>query len=248
MYKTKYPHLAQPLKLGHSGITLKNRINSAPQWNFMATYDNHITRECVEAVIPFAKGGSAVVAMGSGFINKELPAACHHVPGMSDPHIVVTLSQWVEAARRWGAKAEIELVPVASYFGTHEVESSVGIPMDIDINILTHEEIKQFIQDYAVSARNAMKAGADIVNVHGAHGQLPALLFNPVFNKRTDEYGAQSFENRCRFAVELLDAIRAECGNNIAIEYRLSATDIIEGSPEVEEVIEFAKAMLISVY
>ena len=64
MYKTKYPHLAQPLKLGHSGITLKNRINSAPQWNFMATYDNHITRECVEAVIPFAKGGSAVVAMG----------------------------------------------------------------------------------------------------------------------------------------------------------------------------------------
>lgn len=118
--------------------------------------------------------------MGSGFINKELPAACHHVPGMSDPHIVVTLSQWVEAARRWGAKAEIELVPVASYFGTHEVESSVGIPMDIDINILTHEEIKQFIQDYAVSARNAMKAGADIVNVHGAHGQLPALLFNPV--------------------------------------------------------------------
>lgn len=209
----------------------------------MATYDNHITRECVEAVIPFAKGGSAVVAMGSGFINKELPAACHHVPGMSDPHIVVTLSQWVEAARRWGAKAEIELVPVASYFGTHEVESSVGIPMDIDINILTHEEIKQFIQDYAVSARNAMKAGADIVNVHGAHGQLPALLFNPVFNKRTDEYGAQSFENRCRFAVELLDAIRAECGNNIAIEYRLSATDIIEGSPEVEEVIEFAKAI-----
>ena len=243
MYTTKYPHLAEPLKLGHSGITLKNRVTSAPQWNFMASYDNHITRECVEAVIPFAKGGSSVVAMGSGFINKQLPAACHHVPGMSDPHIVVSLSQWVEAARRWGAKAEIELVPVASYFGTHEVESSVGNPMDIDINILTHDEIKQFIEDYAVAARHAMLAGADIVNVHGAHGQLPALLFNPVFNKRTDEYGAQNFENRCRFAVELLDAIRRECGNKIAIEYRLSCTDIVEGSPEVEEVIEFAKTI-----
>ncbi len=243
MYTNKYPHLAQSLKLSHSGITLKNRITSAPQWNFMATYDNHITRECVEAAIPIAKGGSAVVAMGSGFINKELPAACHHVPGMSDPHMVVSLSQWVEAAKRWGAKAEIELVPVASYFGTHEVESSVGIPMDIDINILTHDEIKQFIEDYSVAARNAMKAGADIVNVHGAHGQLPALLFNPVFNKRTDEYGAQNFENRCRFAVELLEGIRKECGNNIAIEYRLSCTDIVEGSPEVEEVIEFAKVI-----
>lgn len=243
MYTTKYPHLAEPLKLGHSGITLKNRVTSAPKWNFMASYDNHITRECVEAVIPFAKGGSSVVAMGSGFINKQLPAACHHVAGMSDPHIVVSLSQWVEAARRWGAKAEIELVPVASYFGTHEVESSVGIPMDIDINILTHDEIKQFIEDYAVAARHAMLAGTDIVNVHGAHGQLPALLFNPVFNKRTDEYGAQNFDNRCRFAVELLDAIRRECGNKIAIEYRLSCTDIVEGSPEVEEVIEFAKTI-----
>ncbi|MFR5780886.1 MAG: hypothetical protein ACLUEK_03110 [Oscillospiraceae bacterium] len=69
----------------------------------------------------------------------------------------------------------------------------------------------------------------------------PAL--QPVFNKRTDEYGAQNFENRCRFAVELLDAIRRECGNKIAIEYRLSCTDIVEGSPEVEEVIEFAKTI-----
>lgn len=63
MYKTKYPHLAQPLKLGHSGITLKNRINSAPQWNFMATYDNHITRECVEAVIPLP----IVISITQGF-------------------------------------------------------------------------------------------------------------------------------------------------------------------------------------
>lgn len=241
MNQTKFPHLAQPLKLKR--ITLKNRITSAPQWNFMATYDNHITRECVEAVLPIAQGGAATVAMGSGFINKVLPPAVHHVPGMSDPHIVVSLSQWCEAARRWGAKAEMELVPVAAYFGTHEVESSVGIPMDIDVNYATNEELKQFIEDYAVAARHAMIAGMDLVNVHGAHGQLPALLFNPVFNKRTDEYGAQNFENRCRFANELLEAIRRECGDKIAIEYRLSATDIVPGSPDLDEVIAFARAI-----
>ena len=179
MYTTKYPHLAEPLKLGHGGITLKNRITCAPQWSSWRAMTTTLQRECVEAIIPFAKGGSSVVAMGSGFINKELPAACHHVPGMSDPHIVVTLSQWAEAARRWGAKAELELVPVASYFGTHEVPSSVGIPMDIDINILTHDEIKQFIEDYAVAARHAMKAGIDIINVHGAHGQLPHCCSTP---------------------------------------------------------------------
>lgn len=63
----------------------------------------------------------------------------------------------------------------------------------------------------------------------------------PVFNKRTDEYGAQNFENRCRFAVELLEAIRAEVGNKCAIEYRISGHDIFPGSPETEEVVEFAK-------
>lgn len=239
MFTTKYPHLALPLKAGH--VTLKNRITAAPQWNFLATYDNHITRENIEASLPIARGGAATVAMGSGFINKVLPPAVHHVPGMSDRHIVISLSQWCEAVKRFGAKAEVELVPVASYFGTHEVKSSVGIPMDIDINILTRDEIRQFIEDYAVAARHAMMAGMDLVNVHGAHGQLPALFFNPVFNKRTDEYGAQNFENRCRCANELLEAIRAECGDNIAIEYRLSATDIVPGSPAVEEVIEFAK-------
>ena len=79
------------------------------------------------------------------------------------------------------------------------VESSVGIPMDIDINYLTHDELKQFIQDYATAAKHAMMAGVDIINVHGAHGQLPALLFNPVFNKVTDEYSAQNFEKQMSF-------------------------------------------------
>jgi 2,4-dienoyl-CoA reductase-like NADH-dependent reductase (Old Yellow Enzyme family) len=80
-----------------------------------------------------------------------------------------------------------------------------------------------------------------MVLIHGAHCQLPALFFSKVFNKRTDQYGPQSFENRCRFAVEVLEAIRSEVGNRLSIEYRISAIDMVPGSPEIEEVIEFAK-------
>ncbi len=238
---TKFPNLFQPIKVGN--LTLKNRITSAPIYNFLASYDNHVTRECIEFSKPYGKGGTATVTLGSGFINRDLPPAAHHIVGMSDDFMVVYLSEWCEAVKRLGSKACVELVPIASYFGTHEVESSVGIPMEIDCNLLTEKELKDFIEDYAKAAGTIARADGDMVLIHGAHCQLPALLFSKVFNKRTDQYGPQSFENRCRFAVEILEAIRAEVGNKLSIEYRISAIDMVPGSPDIEEVIEFAKVI-----
>jgi 2,4-dienoyl-CoA reductase-like NADH-dependent reductase (Old Yellow Enzyme family)/thioredoxin reductase len=172
-----------------------------------------------------------------------LPPAARHIVGLNDDWIVTYLSEWCEAVKRYGAKACVELVPIASYFGTHEVESSVGIPMEIDCNLLTLQELRDFVADYAKAARNVLKAEGDMVLIHGAHCQLPALLFSKVFNRRTDQYGPQSFENRCRFAVEILDTIRAEVGDKLAIEYRISAIDMVPGSPDIQEVIEYAKVI-----
>ncbi|HSW39842.1 MAG TPA: FAD-dependent oxidoreductase, partial [Acidobacteriota bacterium] len=238
MMSGNYPHLLQPIKIGK--LTLKNRITNAPTYNFLASWDNHVTREQIESSKPIGAGGAATVTMGSGFINSVLPAAARHIVGMSDEWVVNYLSEWCEAVKRHGAKACVELVPVASYFGVHEVESSVGIPMEIDCNLLTLAELRGFIADYARAARHVLKADGDMVLIHGAHCQLPALLFSNVFNKRTDQYGPQSFENRCRFAVDVLDAIRAEVGDKLAIEYRISAVDMVPGSPDIEEVIAFA--------
>lgn len=236
-----YPHLFQPINIGH--LTLKNRITNAPTYNFLASYDNHLTREGIESSKPVGRGGAATVTLGSGFINRVLPPAAHHIVGMNDYWIVTYLSEWCEAVKRYGAKACVELVPIASYFGTHEVESSVGIPMEIDCNLLTTKELQDFIEDYAKAARHVLNADGNMVLVHGAHCQLPALLFSKVFNRRTDQYGPQSFQNRCRFAVEILEAIRSEVGDKLAIEYRISAIDMIPGSPDIEEVIEFAKVI-----
>lgn len=238
---TRYPHLFQPIRIGKT--VLKNRITNAPIYNFLASWDNHVTREGIEFSKPFGKGGAATVTLGSGFINRVLPPAARHIVGLHDDFMVVYLSEWCEAVRRFGAKACVELVPIASYFGTHEVESSVGIPMEIDCNRLTERELQDFVEDYARAARTVLRAGGDMVLIHGAHCQLPALLFSKVFNRRTDRYGPQSFENRCRFALEILEAIRAEVGDRLAIEYRISAIDMVPGSPEIEEVIAFARAI-----
>ena len=238
---TKYPNLFQPIKIGN--LVLKNRITNAPIYNFLASYDNHITRESIEFSKPYGKGGAATVTLGSGFINRVLPPTAHHIIGMNNDFMVVYLSEWCEAVKRYGSKACVELVPIASYFGTHEVESSVGIPMEIDCNLLTERELKEFVEDYAKAAGTVLKAGGDMVLIHGAHCQLPALLFSKVFNRRTDQYGPQSFENRSRFAMEILEAVRAEVGNRLSIEYRISAIDMVPGSPGIEEVIEFAETI-----
>ena len=69
-------------------------------------------------------------------------------------------------------------------------------------------EIKEYVEAYATAARNAIRAGFDGIELHGAHGFLIDQFTQDVSNKRTDEYGG-SFENRTRIVVEIVDAIRA---------------------------------------
>jgi N-ethylmaleimide reductase len=74
------------------------------------------------------------------------------------------------------------------------------------------EEISRVIEDYVVAARNAIEAGFDGVEIHGANGYLPEQFINGALNTRTDAYGG-SIENRIRFPVELVEAVSKEIGS-----------------------------------
>ena len=66
-------------------------------------------------------------------------------------------------------------------------------------------------------------------------------FYSPLMNKRTDEYGCDTMENRCRFADELLDAVREKIGPDMAIEYRISGDELMEGGVGIDEALEFAR-------
>ncbi len=70
--------------------------------------------------------------------------------------------------------------------------------------------------------------------IHGAHGMLPSQFLSPYVNKRVDRYGG-SFENRTRFCIELLDAVRKRVGENFILEYRISADELVEGGMKLDE-------------
>ncbi|WRX27478.1 NADH:flavin oxidoreductase/NADH oxidase [Theobroma cacao] len=92
---------------------------------------------------------------------------------------------------------------------------------------LRTDEIPQIVNDFRTAARNAMEAGFDGVEIHGAHGYLIDQFLKDQVNDRTDEYGG-SLENRCRFALEIVEAVANEIGAD-RVGIRLSPfTDFIE--------------------
>lgn len=91
-------------------------------------------------------------------------------------------------------------------------------------------ETKEYVQLFARAAVNAVEAGFDGVEVHGANGYLVDQFLQDVCNNRTDEYGG-SIENRCRFALEILDAIVNALGTEQKVAIRLSPWEIYQGIP-----------------
>lgn len=96
---------------------------------------------------------------------------------------------------------------------------------------LTEEGILQVKQAYVSAAQRAVRAGFDVVELHGAHGYLLLEFLSPVSNKRTDKYGG-SFENRTRLSLEVVEAVRAAIPDDMPLFFRLSATEWLEEQKE----------------
>ncbi|KAJ5715906.1 uncharacterized protein N7483_013087 [Penicillium malachiteum] len=92
---------------------------------------------------------------------------------------------------------------------------------------MTELEIQDVVSNYAKAAQRAVKAGVDILEIHGAHGYLINQFLNPVTNRRTDRYGG-SFENRVRLLLEAIIAVRAVIPKSMPLFVRLNCTDWTE--------------------
>ncbi|KAI6040870.1 hypothetical protein EDC04DRAFT_2867398 [Pisolithus marmoratus] len=90
-------------------------------------------------------------------------------------------------------------------------------------------EIKRVVVAFVEAAKRALKVGVDVIEIHGAHGYLLFSFMSPYSNKRTDEYGG-SFENRIRFPLEVVDAVRNIMPDDMPLFLRISATEWLEES------------------
>jgi 2,4-dienoyl-CoA reductase-like NADH-dependent reductase (Old Yellow Enzyme family) len=100
----------------------------------------------------------------------------------------------------------------------------------------------KIVADFIAAAHRAITAGFDVAEVHAAHGYLLHQFLSPLSNQRTDEYGG-SFENRVRFPLEVIRAVRAAWPQHLPVFVRISATDWVEGGWNLDESVAFSRLL-----
>ena len=208
-------------------LRVRNRIEVSPAEPFLCTKEGLVTDEFVSFTAQFAKYGAGIVTVGDSPVMQAYADQNHFVVNLADPMVVHGLTKVTDAIHRWGAVASIELNL-----------RDERMPADF-----TEEEIHGIQRAFADAAERCRKAGFDMVMLHFGHGHTAASFYSPHMNKRTDAYGCGSFENRTRFAIELIDGVRERIGPQMAIEVRMSGDEIYPEGVHVEDGIRFAKAI-----
>ncbi|MBP2651312.1 MAG: FAD-dependent oxidoreductase [Firmicutes bacterium] len=234
----RYPHVFQSLNIGK--VTVKNRIMSPPMLSALATPDGQVTHEVIAFAGAMARTGAGLVTIGDSCVDNG--QSIEHVAAirLGEDTIIPGLTHVVEEIHRYGAKASIELnhggalafkplLKGKPCLGPSHLPDYIHpVYKEYDVKPMDKADMKQVIDNYVSAVGRCVKARFDVVMIHSAHGWLFGQFLSPSFNQRTDEYGG-SLENRIRFPLEILRAIRDEHGNKIAIDLRVS------GSPRVPE-------------
>ena len=218
--------LFDPIAFGR--LTVKNRIAIAPHGSGLHERDGSIGDKMLYYLRNQARGGAGMLTIGSGDIGPDWAGVSIGHP--ADPALIGNYYNAAEMAHQYDCKISMQLIPGREML----------MPTEQVVNSYTKDDISVWQDQYVNAACNLMQAGFDFIMIHGAHGNGPAMFYSPRYNHRTDEYGG-SEENRARFGVEVLEKIRARCGDKLHIEYRLSADEIDPEGASIEETIAYAK-------
>ncbi|OGN96902.1 MAG: hypothetical protein A2Z77_00455 [Chloroflexi bacterium RBG_13_51_36] len=242
-----YPHVFTPLKVGN--MTVKNRIQFSPVVSAHAhTLTGEITIDLIEFVGAQARSGAGIVTIGATPVDYDRARDFYGSMSVVHDYDVQALKLIADEAHRYGAKLSVELTHAgrvahpALLNGKPALAPSVIPGLDDGRNVveIRYEEMQEVICHFVDAVRRCKEAGFDMVMIHGAHGNLLSSFLSPVFNRRTDRYGG-SLENRMRFPLELLKAVRESVGDKLRIEYRISGYEYMEGCPTVHDVVAFFK-------
>ncbi|KAI9849183.1 MAG: Chanoclavine-I aldehyde reductase fgaOx3 [Thelocarpon superellum] len=239
--------LFEPLRIGN--VQLKHRVVMAPLTRYRAD-DQHVhTPMAIEYYTQRAAVPGTLLITEATFISPRA-SGYNNVPGIYNQAQIKAWKAITDAVHAKGsfifcqlwalgraAKAEI----VATEPGNLGVVSASAIPISPDLAVpraLTEPEIHAFIADYASAAKNAIEAGFDGVEIHGANGYLVDQFTQDVSNRREDQWGG-SIENRARFGLEVTKAVVAAVGKE-RTAIRLSPWSTFQAMKMADPVPQFS--------
>jgi 2,4-dienoyl-CoA reductase (NADPH2) len=236
-----YPHLLEPLDLGFT--TLRNRVLMGSMHTGLEDRSKNYPR-LAAYFAERAKGGVGLMVTGGFAPNREgwlLPfASMLTSESAARKHRVIT-----DAVHEHDGKIALKILHAGRY-GYHPLcvaPSARKSPITpFRPRALSARGVEQQIDDFAECALLAREAGYDGVEIMGSEGYLINQFLAPRTNRRSDEWGGP-FENRMRFAVEVVRRTRAAVGPRFIIVYRISLLDLVEDGQTWDEVLTLARAV-----
>src|SRR5436190_12876005 len=228
--------LLTPARIGPAEIP--NRIVMPPMTTRGSDAEGNVTDQTIAYYMARVRGGVGLITVEMASPEKA-GRHRHRELGIYDDQFIPGLTELVSEIHRGGSKASIQLghggghtridicgetpiAPSAIPHPVYETTFETIIP-----EAMTQERIAQTTAAYVAAAKRARAAGFDCVEIHAAHGYLISQFHAPFENRRTDEYGG-SLENRARFGLEVLRAVKAAVPE-LGVIYRVSVEDFFPG-------------------
>ena len=234
--KQKFPHLCMSITIG--GTTFRNRMFSAPMGGTDISNDGCIGAKSVSFYELRSKGGAGAVTVSECMVHPQTDGSHAYHLNEAILNSISSAAYTADAIVRHGAVASLELSHSGMFAGTYMTDRNRQHSMNqwgpsdtvrtdgVLVKALSVEQIHEIVAAYGHTAELAKRAGFGMVMIHGGHGWLINQFLSPLFNHRSDAYGG-SLENRCRFAIEVLKAVRSAVGPVFPIEFRMSGSELV---------------------
>jgi 2,4-dienoyl-CoA reductase-like NADH-dependent reductase (Old Yellow Enzyme family)/thioredoxin reductase len=246
MGELKYPHIFEPIQV--AGALFRNRLFSSPQGFYNIGPDLFPNDDMVSYFETKARGGFASVCVGDCIVDWKNGRHYDWLLPMDNPNMLPGLSKLANAVTRHGAVASAELSH-AGMFAKASFDAGAPLlgPVDMagkygEVRAMTETEIEHVIEAFGKAAAFAKQCGFGMVTIHGGHGWLIPQFWSKQINNRKDQWGG-SFENRMRLPLAIVDSVRKAVGKSFPIEFRMSGSETNPNGYDIDEGIEFAKAL-----
>ncbi|MCL1827890.1 MAG: FAD-dependent oxidoreductase [Oscillospiraceae bacterium] len=245
----RFEKLFTPVKIGN--LTLKNRVVSSPTSQNDINPDGTLNPYNCAYYARKARGGAAMVTVGDCIVHPSGKSHPNHIMIRSS-NCLHSLMRCAEGIHRFNAVAccqlshggmtcNPEFIGSERPWGPSEHPVTIGFQTEKAVQTtsreLTEDMIEELVESFALSALNAKRSYFDMVQLHAGHGWLIGQFFSPNINKRTDRFGGNT-ENRCRFALMIIERIRERCGAGFPVELRINGSDYLPDGLQTEEAVK----------
>ncbi|WP_160718785.1 NADH:flavin oxidoreductase/NADH oxidase [Bacillus sp. USDA818B3_A] len=232
-------HLFSPYQI--KGLQLKNRVVMPPMCQYSVYNKDGIATDWhYMHYVSRAIGGASLIIIEMTDVEPDGRITDNDLGLWSDEQIPA-LKRIVDACHQYGAKVGIQIAHAGRKAqDAEEPVAASAIPFDETFKTpraLSTEEVKDMVEKFRLAAQRAIKAGVDVIELHGAHGYLIHQFTSSYTNKRTDEYGKEL----TKFGKEIIQAVKSEMPDDMPLIMRISGTEYVEGGYRIEEAIEFSR-------